>query len=361
VLHEDLERHAVEFQRHAVIRAIAGEPSALLGGPRPERARETTGLSWQVLDAALSQRAAIASVQRGERVVIQGPPGTGKSQTITNLIAESLGHGQTVLFVSEKKAALRVVSQRLAATGLGEFCLELHDDALEEAEIVRDLADRSGMGMPRNESILPELQHLAGLADPGALAHLRRELDAYYDAFCGDTTPFGGSTYDVIGQLAHLADAPLVRFEYDPAVSGGVTAARLTEFERTLADLLQVAPIVREPDRHPWRHIEPVMVQADPTTRYRLVERLVELTSTATGLLEQQWSTRRAWGLPPDSTLAGARERGSAAAAGAARRMRGGRCVRILAGLVPGNQLQPGPFARGAPDRGRRASPRTPE
>ncbi|MCD8509730.1 MAG: hypothetical protein LRY73_07545 [Bacillus sp. (in: Bacteria)] len=59
-------------------------------------------------------------------MVIQGPPGTGKSQTITNLIAEALGHGKKVLFVSEKMAALEVVKRRLDTVGLGEACLELH-------------------------------------------------------------------------------------------------------------------------------------------------------------------------------------------------------------------------------------------
>jgi predicted ATP-dependent serine protease len=47
--------------------------------------------------------------------VLEGPPGTGKSQTITNLIAHNLAKGRTVLFVSEKMAALEVVHRRLNA------------------------------------------------------------------------------------------------------------------------------------------------------------------------------------------------------------------------------------------------------
>ena len=45
---------------------------------------------------------------------MQGPPGTGKSQTIANVIAEAIGQGKRVLFVSEKAAALDVVYKRLA-------------------------------------------------------------------------------------------------------------------------------------------------------------------------------------------------------------------------------------------------------
>jgi predicted ATP-dependent serine protease len=41
---------------------------------------------------------------------MDGPPGTGKSQTIANMIAELVADGKTVLFVSEKAAALDVVT-----------------------------------------------------------------------------------------------------------------------------------------------------------------------------------------------------------------------------------------------------------
>ena len=58
--------------------------------------------------------------------MLEGPPGTGKSQTITNLIANALAAGQTVLFVAEKQAALDVVRRRLDEIGLGELCLNLH-------------------------------------------------------------------------------------------------------------------------------------------------------------------------------------------------------------------------------------------
>jgi len=60
-----------------------------------------------------SQQEVINAVKSGINLVIQGPPGTGKSQTITNIIAESLSQNKTVLFVSEKMAALEVVYNRL--------------------------------------------------------------------------------------------------------------------------------------------------------------------------------------------------------------------------------------------------------
>lgn len=64
--------------------------------------------SFNVIDADSSQIRAILDVSSGRNMVIVGPPGTGKSQTITNFIAEALARDKTVLFVSEKMAALEV-------------------------------------------------------------------------------------------------------------------------------------------------------------------------------------------------------------------------------------------------------------
>ncbi|HBF32941.1 TPA: DNA helicase, partial [Candidatus Sumerlaeota bacterium] len=61
------------------------------------------------LSSDSSQLVAIHAAAEGKSFVLQGPPGTGKSQTITNLIAHCLATGKTVLFVSEKMAALNVV------------------------------------------------------------------------------------------------------------------------------------------------------------------------------------------------------------------------------------------------------------
>ncbi len=91
------------------------------------------------LPADSSQMAAIATADRGKDFIIIGPPGTGKSQTISNLIAHMLGKGKTVLFVSEKTAALEVVYRRLNDIGLGRFCLELHSNKARKADVLAQL------------------------------------------------------------------------------------------------------------------------------------------------------------------------------------------------------------------------------
>ncbi|MDE0528193.1 MAG: DUF4011 domain-containing protein [Truepera sp.] len=103
------------------------------------------------LPADSSQMAAIAAADLGKNFVIIGPPGTGKSQTIANLIAHNLGKGKTVLFVSEKIAALEVVYRRLSEIDLDRFCLELHSNKARKVDVLKQLRkawDREGLKSP---------------------------------------------------------------------------------------------------------------------------------------------------------------------------------------------------------------------
>ena len=91
------------------------------------------------MSADSSQLAAIYEASLGRSFVLHGPPGTGKSQTITNMIANALFQGKSVLFVAEKMAALSVVQKRLAKIGLDPFCLELHSNKSNKRAVLNQL------------------------------------------------------------------------------------------------------------------------------------------------------------------------------------------------------------------------------
>lgn len=93
-----------------------------------------------------SQLSAIVSASEGQSFVLHGPPGTGKSQTITNMIANSLYHGKSVLFVAEKMAALSVVYKRLSVIGLGSFCLELHSNKAQKKNVLQQFENTLEVG-----------------------------------------------------------------------------------------------------------------------------------------------------------------------------------------------------------------------
>ena len=135
-----------EIPKHPVVRELfegTRTESPLVAEPydidSPAVSRELPPL---ICDADSSQHSALVDVFRGRNVVIQGPPGTGKSQTITNLIAAALANGKTVLFVSEKLAALEVVRRNLDKAGLGIFCLELHSHKTQKQQLLKDLEAR---------------------------------------------------------------------------------------------------------------------------------------------------------------------------------------------------------------------------
>jgi very-short-patch-repair endonuclease len=95
-----------------------------------------------ISNADSSQHSALIDALDGKNLVIEGPPGTGKSQTITNLIAVLLAAGKSVLFISDKLAALEVVRRRLDDAGLGMFCLELHSAKTQKKKLLEDLKQR---------------------------------------------------------------------------------------------------------------------------------------------------------------------------------------------------------------------------
>lgn len=130
----------------------------------------TPGEVHFVKDADSSQTQAILEVRAGSHLIIQGPPGTGKSQTITNLIAELISQDKTVLFVSEKMAALEVVKRRLDDSHLGDAVLELHSQRSTKTSVLNELARTIGQGKPLNDT---------GERDIEDLRRLQEQLNQY--------------------------------------------------------------------------------------------------------------------------------------------------------------------------------------
>ncbi len=211
-----------------------------------------------------SQSVGLLRALGGESLVIQGPPGTGKSQSITNLIAAALARNKSVLFVSEKLAALEVVRQRLDAAGLGDFVLELHSHKTRRQALIQDLIQR----LTAAERLRPPRQ-IEKTRE--ALIASRRTLEDYAQAV---RAPFGalqwpvsdiffqaGRIYRRLGRLAEDLPQPE---DLDPtSLSAGERAQALQDLG-SLAALAEAAP---EPSlsRHPWAGVssERVIGEAD--------------------------------------------------------------------------------------------------
>lgn len=148
-----------------------------------------------VMDADSSQIQAILEIQQGSDLVIQGPPGTGKSQTIVNVIANAVASNKTVLFVSEKLAALEVVKKRLEAVGLGAIALEIHSNRTRRNSVFAQLRKTLDlrMGRPAEEE-----------SDVPALKNLRDRLNEYCSAVNDTYGLAEDSPYSIYGSLPAL-------------------------------------------------------------------------------------------------------------------------------------------------------------
>ncbi|MCB0476981.1 MAG: DUF4011 domain-containing protein, partial [Crocinitomicaceae bacterium] len=89
--------------------------------------------------ADASQRKVIQESLTNQSYCIQGPPGTGKSQSITNIIAANLFLGKKILFVSEKKAAIDVVYEKLKSKNLHHHIAKVTDSGADKKNFVKSL------------------------------------------------------------------------------------------------------------------------------------------------------------------------------------------------------------------------------
>lgn len=149
---------------------------------------------YHVMDADSSQIAVIEDVKAGRTMVVEGPPGTGKSQTITNAIAELLAQGKTVLFISEKMAALEVVKNRLDQVGLGDYCMELHSHKMNKKLFLDEL---------RRTLLLPEKTNHIMCSALKDLDTLRNQLNAYPKELFG---PIGRMNYSPFQLFGFIED-----------------------------------------------------------------------------------------------------------------------------------------------------------
>ena len=268
-MYKDLLQNEDAISTNPMVRALAGDLEGAenyqidrIPFDELDQAVEPETLN-SILDADATQRACIIAAKTGKSFVIDGPPGSGKSQTISNIISELLGDGKTVLFVSEKAAALEVVKKRLDFAGLGEFVLELHSHK----------ATRKNVAVALGSSILKRVE-LLGVPnlDPVRIARRRKSLSDYARAVNEIRLPMNRNLHDTVGELGALFEFPMVGVP-----SELVKDLTITEFlELTdLAIQLQGAwgPVNRKED-FLWSELDQSITKIPRNQLIALLERL---------------------------------------------------------------------------------------
>jgi len=255
---EDLKKNADSMARSSIVAAIAGhstsrqelaqavcdiEPAQL-----DERAASDDCL---VLDADSTQHRAIVVASKGQNCVVQGPPGTGKSQTIANLIAQSVAEGRRVLFVAEKRAALDAVIKRLSHpdVGLGHLVLDLHGASVSRKEVMAQL----GRALEQIRHALP--------ADGVEAVHRefearRKQLNEHALRVNKVREPTGLSVNQIIGRLLRLpAEAKSGLRLRDNALEA-ITAERADEVKQWILDGAANPTLLLGTDPSPWNNAD---------------------------------------------------------------------------------------------------------
>lgn len=228
----DLQERETVLRAHPLVSQMLERPHTLMPSqgefPNPRDLDATASPSevFTPLVADSSQLTAIQAAAEGKSFVLEGPPGTGKSQTITNLIAHCMAHGKTVLFISEKKAALEVVRKRLVDVSLGAYCLEVHSDKARKTEIIEQLKAPLA---PQPRRQLTKWQETTQ-----ALSKARQKLNEYVQAL-HHRFPCGLTIYEATGWLCQHPEARSIHLPWgDPHTS---QRASLTELRAVVGEM----------------------------------------------------------------------------------------------------------------------------
>ncbi len=282
-----------ELHKHSTIvelfEGLKGGPT----NPADEYDIDSPSLSHQlpeiIFDADSSQHSALIDAIGGKNLVIEGPPGTGKSQTITNLIAASLVRGKTVLFVSEKLAALEVVRRRLDEAGLGIFCLELHSHKTQKQQLLKELQER--LKLRRQFAQPEELEHKLKI-----LQKNKQTLIEYVSLINSKFGNLSHTLFDIIWAREGLRRK--VRFDLrlvEEIVLDKPDLLSPTEFEMRRQELeiyaRHAASILRSYSSiqaHPWCGVSnSEMTYSDEQQLLGLLQRITESGSAVEALLRE--------------------------------------------------------------------------
>jgi very-short-patch-repair endonuclease len=251
---EDLKRNGETVASSTIVAAVAGHSAfrqklaqAVIDIEPGQLDERPAFDDYLVLDADSTQHRAIVLVGMGQSSVVQGPPGTGKSQTIANVIAQSVAEGRRVLFVAEKRAALDAVIKRLSNPDveLGHLVLDLHGASVSRKEVMGRLAHA-----------LDQIRH-AVPADGAEAVHRafeerRQQLNGHSRRINNARPPTGLSVNRMIGTLLRLPEAARSALRLRGEALTAMTAERAGEVKQWILEGAGTPSLLLGTDPSPW-------------------------------------------------------------------------------------------------------------
>ncbi|MBG0731035.1 DUF4011 domain-containing protein [Mycoplasma sp. 'Moose RK'] len=239
---------------------------------------------FHILEADSTQETAIQAAIKGENFILDGPPGTGKSQTITNIINEFLARNKTVLFVSEKLAALNVVYGNLKKIGLEDSAIAVHNDKIDKKEIIKNLLLTLEKGTKQLEINKAEKHRIES-----NYIEIQRKLNNYFEKLMAIHPQHEKNLYQLIAKYENFRDSPDLDFYFPLEYVDNFDFAKLQKIELDLDDLFQkLKDIQFDFKNHVWFGLNQTKIDETKKQKLKsLITKINILTETITENLQK--------------------------------------------------------------------------
>ena len=239
VMWNDIRNRADDLAKNKIVSSLIEGKLTWLPDPVEDGESLEAGVMAPI-PADASQLRAIKAAGEGKSFVLHGPPGTGKSQTITNIIANALAQGRSVLFVAEKMAALSVVERRLQGIGIDPFCLELHSNKSRKRDVLDQLKEAT--------EVTRDVGRLEYEERANRLGAIREELQVYVTALHA-VRECGMSLYDLISLYEDRSNALVIMIPIETTAS--LDAAGMENWREQVSRLVAAGRDCGHPSGHP--------------------------------------------------------------------------------------------------------------
>lgn len=193
----------------------------LLSNKEMPKSKKKKTDDYPITESDYAQSRSLEQVNEFGNVVIFGPPGTGKSQSIVNIISDSIAKGKRVLVVSQKKVAMDVVYNRLgtlanrtmymtdvekSSTMFYDKVKRVHNEVM--SGLTNDAMDKHNK---LNDEIAGEVLHLEQLNN--ALFNTL-PYGASLQTLYASSTPVKKGTFDFKIYKALLENSEIMSYDY---------------------------------------------------------------------------------------------------------------------------------------------------
>lgn len=228
---------------------------------------------YLVTDTDISQESSVWMARDENGVVVHGPPGTGKSQVIVNIIADYLAHGQRVLVICQKKAALDVVSSRLTAAGLGNLFMQIDDAEADRRRIIETLKNQERPPIKGSELGRENLAL--------KIEKLEQDLETFRKALFDIRITHGISYREMLGRVAVIRRL-IPEAKPLAVVQQVLRSVSYPEVKRLCDNFQHIEHVFKEADpiRNPWRNARQDITD-DPYERKNIAHGLEVLSGLA--------------------------------------------------------------------------------